>query len=281
MIFQGSNGEYLEVRTVTQDQQERLHEAPPGALAVLWFEGPPQCGIVDTVHYTFEHGDIIFITEFHQVQFTAIERVHVLRFNRAFYCINDHDAEIGCKGLLYFGASTLPLLHLDEASSTTLHNLWEVLVQELQAHDGLQLEMLQMLLKRLLILCTRLYKQQTETDQLPTVEMDLFRAFNFLVEQHFRDKHTVAEYATLLYKSPKTLSNWFKKAGHPSPLQLIQHRRLLEARRLLAHTDDPIAAVGESIGFMEVQAFSRFFKRYASVSPSVFRQSIRTAAPQS
>ncbi len=272
MLFHGSNDEYLEVRCLQTEDKRQLNHPIPGALSVVWFQGQQQSATIDAVTYDFEANDVVFLTEFHQVQFHTIEQVQLLRFNRAFYCISDHDAEIGCKGLLYFGASTLPLLHLAEDHTKKIQALWEVSLQELGASDGLQLEMLQMLLKRLLILCTRLYKQQTKTDELPTVEMDLYRSFNFLVEQYFRDKHTVAEYADLLYKSPNTLSNWFKKAGHPSPLQLIQQRRMLEARRLLAHSDAPIATVGEAIGFPDNQTFSRFFKRYATRSPSVYRQ---------
>lgn len=277
MVFKGSNGEYLEVRSLQAAEQQRLNETVAGALSVVWLQGERQSATIDAVTHHFKDNDMVFLTEFHQAQFHAIEQVQLLRFNRAFYCITDHDAEIGCRGLLYFGASTLPLLHLDEAAAKKIHALWDVILQELAAHDGLQLEMLQMLLKRLLILCTRLYKQQTDTDALPTIELDLYRSFNFLVEQHFRDKHTVAEYADLLYKSPKTLSNWFKKAGHPSPLQLIQQRRMLEARRLLAHTDTPVAAVGEAIGFPDVQTFSRFFKRYEQRSPSLYRQEMAVA----
>lgn len=272
MIFQGSNAEYFELRSIQNNVPALLQPVPPSTLSILWFEGEGQRIVVDAVEYLLSANTVIFLTEFHQLQIQEIEQVHLLRFNRAFYCIADHDVEIGCKGLLYFGASTLPLLELDEADQQKIHALWEVMEQEIKAKDGLQLEMLQMLLKRLLILCTRLYKQQTHTAHLPSVEMDLYRAFNFLVEQHFRDKHTVAEYAELLYKSPKTLSNWFKKAGHPTPLQLIQDRRMLEARRLLTHTDLPIAEVGAAIGCSDVQTFSRFFRRYESMAPTAFRQ---------
>lgn len=48
---------------------------------------------------------------------------------------------------------------------------------------------------------------------LNTDQVDMIRCFNFLVEQHFREKHGAADYTDLLFKSPKTLSNLFLKVG--------------------------------------------------------------------
>jgi AraC family transcriptional activator of pobA len=99
----------------------------------------------------------------------------------------------------------------------------------------------------------------------------LIRDFNFLVEQYYASKHTVAAYASLLHKSPKTLSNLFSKYSDKSPLQLIQERKLLEARRLLRYTDYSIQEISIKIGFEDVQSFSRFFKRKEGCAPSAYR----------
>ena len=93
-----------------------------------------------------------------------------------------------------------------------------------------------------------------------------------MVEQHFREKHTVGEYADLLYKSPKTLSNVFKKVGSKTPLELIHNRKMIEARRLLHHTDANISDIGYDLGFNDIQAFSRFFKKNEGISPSEFKE---------
>ena len=74
-----------------------------------------------------------------------------------------------------------------------------------------------------------------------------------------------------LNKSPKTIANLFKKVNDKTPLQFIQERRMLEARRILRHTDKPISEIGYDIGFNDVQAFSRFFKKQEGISPSEYR----------
>jgi AraC-like DNA-binding protein len=46
---------------------------------------------------------------------------------------------------------------------------------------------------------------------------------------------------------------------------------MLEARRLLWHTDKDVSQIAYEIGFNDIQAFSRFFKKHQGLSPSNFR----------
>jgi AraC family transcriptional activator of pobA len=131
--------------------------------------------------------------------------------------------------------------------------------------------MLQMILKRLLILCTRLYKEQSDLKSLTSFDSDLVREFNFLVEKHFKKIHTVKEYAELLNKSPKTIANLFSKMSSKTPLSYIHDRIMLEAKRLLFYTDKPIKEIGYELGFEDIQSFSRFFKINEGKSPSDFK----------
>jgi AraC-like DNA-binding protein len=95
-----------------------------------------------------------------------------------------------------------------------------------------------------------------------------------LVEQHFKTKHSVAEYAQLLNKSPKTVYNIFSKKGAKNPLRYIQERKMHEARRLLQNSSMQIKEVAYEIGYDNIQAFSRFFKKQEGISPSKFKEKI-------
>ena len=126
------------------------------------------------------------------------------------------------------------------------------------------------MLKRILIVSLRMYKEQTELHHVELKQIDIIREYNFLVEQYYKEKHTVADYAELLNKSPKTLSNLFKKIGSKSPSQYIKDRKMLEARRLLTYTNMTVSEVGYELGFLDVQSFSRFFKKFQGVSPAEY-----------
>jgi len=82
----------------------------------------------------------------------------------------------------------------------------------------------------------------------------------------------VSDYAELLHKSPKTLSNLFNKHTDKTPLKIINERRMLEARRLLKYTDVSIQEIADELNFADAQAFSNFFKKKDKISPSQFRR---------
>ncbi len=272
MTYQGNTEEHLNITTVTKDNCHYLKESAENELSLLWFTKEGNELIIDGMEHSFFADQIVCLTEFHNVAVKKITEVRLIRFNRPFFCIKEHDSEVGCKGILFFGASNLPVIHIPAHEVRSFEIVYEMFVMELNTQDSLQLEMLQMMLKRFLILCTRLYRSQVNYDTLPDQQADIVREYNYLIEQHFKTKHTVAEYADLLNKSPKTLSNLFARLSHKTPLEYIHERRMLEARRQLSYTDKSVKEIAFELGFEDTQAFGRFFKNRQGCSPSVYRE---------
>ncbi len=273
MKYIGKTNEYFEVIDINSFNTDELNQTKEDVLSFLWLEEDDNHLTIDAKKQVLNKNQIVCFTAFHKVQFNKIRKAKYLKFNKPFYCILDHDSEVGCKGVLYFGAAKVPILSPSAEDIEILETVWKMLLIEMNSKDNLQLEMLQMMLKRILILSTRIYKSQENFNKIESTQVDIVRDFNFLVEQHFKEKHSVAEYAALLNKSPKTLSNLFGKISDKSPLQMIQSRIMVEVRRLLKYTDKPISEVGYEVGFQDIQSFSRFFKKNEGVSPSEFRLS--------
>ncbi len=268
MKFTGPTGEYFEISHLGDSNSDFYKKE--GMLTLVWFDDDNVIS-VDGKQYLVTKDTIICYTWLHNIDYKVKDNARCLHFNSPFYCILDHDSEVGCKGILFFGSRHLPMIKPEARDLEILESAWKMVIIEVQSVDNLQLEMLQMMLKRILIICTRIYKNQSYDEQTVTRQVDIVREFNFLVEQHFREKHTVADYADLLNKSPKTLSNLFGKMYHKTPLQLIQERKMLESRRLLKYTDKPVSDIAYHVGFNDIQSFSRFFKKHETISPTDFR----------
>ncbi|MBV6645683.1 MAG: helix-turn-helix domain-containing protein, partial [Cyclobacteriaceae bacterium] len=151
-------------------------------------------------------------------------------------------------------------------------------IDEFQTRDNIQGEMLQMLLKRLIIKITRLARAQMMTRELDHQQIDIVRKFNTLVDLNYRAKKQVADYAELLFKSPKTLSNLFAKYNQKSPLHIIHERITLEARRLLIYTDKTAKEIAYDLGFDEVASFHKMFKKITGETPQQFKTSHQKAS---
>jgi AraC-like DNA-binding protein len=193
-------------------------------------------------------------------------------FNREFYCIQHNDSEVSCMGLLFYGSSNAPVIDLNEKDQRSFNAMLVLFQEEFATKDHIQGEMLRTLLKRMLITSTRLIKLENNQADLSVKQVELIRKFNILVEQHFKEKHQVADYADLLFKSPKTLSNFFKKHDVNSPLKIINGRIAAEAKRLLLYSDKSAEEISYELGYNEPSHFSKFFKTQVGVSPMVFRK---------
>ncbi len=274
MQFLGRTEEYLILKDITRDNCTVLKERIESSLSMIWSKEDDTHLIIDGQAFHLLKDQLIFLTEFHKVEIKRVDKVRLIRFNRPFYCIHDNDSEVGCKGLLFFGASNVPRIHIPKEDLDKFETVYKMFVMEMESKDKLQIEMLQMMLKRFIILCTRLYKEQSVDNKLDEPQIDLVRSFSYLVEMHYKEKHGVAEYADLLNKSPKTLSNVFSKHQEKRPLQIIQERILLEARRLLAYSDSSVKEIAYELGFDSIQGFSRLFKNKEGVSPVDYRKSV-------
>lgn len=243
-----------------------------GYYKILWAREKDCTIVVDGYKVQLAHNQVLFSTTLNVLEIPKESGIIAIVFNREFYCIRDHDHEVSCNGMLFFGSSQPPIITLSEKESHSFEIMFTVFKEEFETRDHIQGEMLRVMLKRLLIKSTRLVKQAEGLQDLPSSQMELMRKFHILVEQHFREKHQVTDYADMLFKSPKTLSNIFNKAGHPSPLSIINDRIILEAKRLLLFSEKTAEQISYELGYKEGSHFSKFFKSHCGVPPVEFRE---------
>ena len=99
----------------------------------------------------------------------------------------------------------------------------------------------------------------------------LVARFREQVEQGFREHRSLQSYAKALGVGQTRLHLACRRSVQSSPLQLIQDRRLLEAKRALLYSDLSISALSAELGFDDSAYFSRFFAKRAGMSPRRFR----------
>ncbi|WCN83158.1 helix-turn-helix transcriptional regulator [Micromonospora sp. LH3U1] len=102
-------------------------------------------------------------------------------------------------------------------------------------------------------------------------EDETFHRFRRDVEHSYPHTRRVEDYAAGLRCSVRTLTRACLAVTGRSAKQVIDERVALQAGRLLAATDQPIAQIGRHLGFSEPTNFGRFFTREIGVSPGAFR----------
>ncbi|MDQ7906039.1 AraC family transcriptional regulator [Phytohabitans sp. ZYX-F-186] len=105
----------------------------------------------------------------------------------------------------------------------------------------------------------------------PAGEVEAFDRFRDELERGYARTRRVEDYADRLGCCVRTLTRASLAATGRSAKQVIDDRVTLEAKRLLAGTDLPVAEIGRRLGFPEPTNFGRFFQREAGQSPGAFR----------
>lgn len=116
-----------------------------------------------------------------------------------------------------------------------------------------------------------LFVQRAAPDQSARVAGP-FVLFRAEVERRFALSREVASYERYVGYSAKTLTRTTRAATGMSAKRFIDQRVLLEARRLLAHTELSVGEIAGRIGFSEPTNFIKFFRREGGESPSAFRR---------
>lgn len=97
------------------------------------------------------------------------------------------------------------------------------------------------------------------------------KSFRKLLERNYCSLKRPGEYAALLHISTAYLNECIKNVTGLSASQLIQDRVILEAKRLLYHTDKSVKEIAFELGFADYPYFSRLFSKAIGNTALAFR----------
>ncbi|KGO84596.1 AraC family transcriptional regulator [Flavobacterium rivuli WB 3.3-2 = DSM 21788] len=102
-----------------------------------------------------------------------------------------------------------------------------------------------------------------------------FKNFLALLEENFRRAKGVEFYASKLFMTARSLNLICQNILQKSVSEIIETRKLIEAKNLLIHTDKPISEIGYELGYNEKAYFTSVFKKRSGQTPSQFREEMQ------
>ncbi|MFF0157337.1 helix-turn-helix domain-containing protein [Streptomyces sp. NPDC005263] len=239
---------------------------------VMLFDDGPVHHMIDFAPYEATAGDVLWIRpgQVHRFSRTSEYRGTVLTMQPGFLPRETVEAT----GLYRYDLP--PLLRPDEplaaglrAALAQLQREYEDTTLPMSLHTSVLRHTLTAFLLRLSHLAA---SSANATRQWSDTTFTLFRE---AVEKGFATNHSVSAYADALGYSRRTLVRAVRAATGETPKGFIDKRVVLEAKRLLAHTDMPIGRVGAAVGFPDAANFSKFFQQHTDMTPAVFRAELR------
>lgn len=239
---------------------------------IFWIKEGKGTYHIDFKEYSFDGSVLFFLSpgQVFSVETEKIKEAYRLSFVRDFYCIQTHDKEVACNGVLFNNIYETPFVKPCGNDSKKLNFILENLIEEFNNENTAQYDMLQSYLKQFIILSVRVKKEDSIAKE--TIGSKLFKDFSTLVEFNYTKIHSVTNYAERLGLSPKSLSKHFQKIGTQTPSDFIKERILLEAKRKLIYTNDSVKEIAFDLGFNDPAYFSRFFTKTIEKSPLQFKK---------
>lgn len=93
-----------------------------------------------------------------------------------------------------------------------------------------------------------------------------------LIQHHCYRERAVAFYANLLSITPYYLSQLTQDLFNDSPKTLIDRQVILEIKKKLIQTKEPIEVIADAMNFNDPSYLCRYFKRHTGISLSQFRK---------
>jgi AraC-like DNA-binding protein len=241
---------------------------------IIWVLGGAGVHAVDFEEHAIRP-PMVFLISPGQVHLVRVDRPlsgYMLLFTADFLAL-DGLASDATTGLPFFRpGGTNPVLAPAAGEAAHLRGIGEDLLAEFASRAAWRREMLRARLQILLLSLGRVARPREVPVAPPAPAVGRFQA---LIEAHFRHLHRVGDYARLLALTPSHLNDLTKAATGRTASALIEARLILEAKRLLVHSDARAAEIAAGLGFPDPSYFGRFFRRHTAQSPSAFRAAIR------
>jgi AraC family transcriptional regulator, transcriptional activator of pobA len=102
-----------------------------------------------------------------------------------------------------------------------------------------------------------------------------FKNFLKILEENYHRPENVEFYAEKLFMSTRNLNTICQQVMEKSVTEIIEIRKLIEAKNLLTYSDKAISEIGFELGYNEKAYFTNVFKKRTGQTPSEFREDMR------
>jgi AraC family transcriptional regulator, transcriptional activator of pobA len=103
-------------------------------------------------------------------------------------------------------------------------------------------------------------------------QVNAFSKFLALVEANFRTAESVSFYASAMNMSERNLNIICRNNIKMSVSEIIESRRLIEAKRMLMYSEKSVSEIGYELGYNEKSYFTRVFHSRMEITPTRYRE---------
>jgi AraC-like DNA-binding protein len=242
---------------------------------IIWLKNGTGVHRIDLSDHPFNGSVIFFIAPGQMRKITNHKNLqgYVLKFLPSVFRQERDFMDYVFETCLLDTERTCPVISIPEQMNDVFQELFSRFTEEFNRQE-LGADLILSSYLKILTTHIRRIKNNNREAYINKPQYDLFRKFKVLIEHHYKTKHSVQEYATLLKTQPRSLNAAARKHGNKSALGIIQERIILEAKRRLTNDHKSVKELCYELGFEDPAYFTRFFKRIVGISPQHFKEGV-------
>lgn len=238
---------------------------------VLWLTSGKSTNVIDYHQTVVEPQTLFFISpgQLHLMSSAQKVKGYSITFTEEFLLLTANNKERLLALSFLDNNYASPSLKLTPAAQIELQAVLQLLEQEVMLTEKSPV-IIGNLLFAMLNKIQRIIDGKKENHNQANVIR--FKKFKSIVENHFKTQKGLPFYAGELLITPHRLNQISKMVSGKTAGEVIRERLLLEAKRLLVHTDLTISEISDDLGFEDISYFSRQFREKELVTPSTYRK---------
>lgn len=242
-----------------------------------WVEHGTGHHIIDSVKYEVKPRTLFFMApgQIHDFVLSDDTVGFTINFSAEFFVLQLQNKNMLSELPIYDLDNSVQALYLDDAQARSILETLNAIGEEYVSDQSGWADMVRSYLYILLMKASRMAEPGAGADPASR-SLFLARRFKSLLEKEYSTVQEVSQYAQMLRVNERSLNEAVRRATGTTAAKLIRERVMLEAKRLLLHSEVSVAEVADRLAFEDPAYFSRAFKKHTGRSPLEFRQSLST-----
>ncbi|HYQ56933.1 MAG TPA: AraC family transcriptional regulator [Draconibacterium sp.] len=240
---------------------------------VLFLQKGTGSHIIDGNKYNIEPPCIFFMSpgQAHKIELSHDIEGFIYIFTSEFYLLNQRNPNRLIEFPFFFTIrqNNPPLLLKNKNDNQFLESLFIKGIEEVRKGKDTSIHILRAVLDLILTTCAALYPY--DENQWKGKGHLVVKKFFQLLEEHFHENLSVAEYANFMALTPSHLTQTVTRLTGKTSSQIIKSKQIIEIKRLLVHTSLGVSEIAAKMNFPDQSYFAKFFKREVGMSPMQYR----------